>query len=155
MAKKSVPQSPLTIERLRSLSTLLSGDGLERLADELTDPGCTYSPGERIHLAVELRLLADHLETSGKNDALDVVRGGVGASAILTDASVVFEYKAPGTTTNIDEPEFRHQYPEDEYPSLYGPRKIDTTAVRKAFPPKEHPGIYKVTDREERVDVKT
>ena len=143
----------LSVDQLRLLVTLFSGSGLERMVDELEDPGCTYSPGERILLAGELRRLADHLEDAGKTAALDIVRGGVGASAIHADAGVVFEYKAPGDITRVDEPELRHQYPPDEYPSLYK-SAVDTTAVRKAFPPKDVPSLYTLSRREERVDVK-
>ena len=82
------------------------------------------------------------------------MRGGLGASAFYTDQGVVFEYKAPGEITRIDDAEVRHQYPEDEFPTLYGARSIDTKAVRKAFPPKTHRDLYTVSIREERVDVK-
>ena len=143
----------LTIPRLRLLGTLLSGDGLERLTDEINDPGAVYSPGERIHLRDELRLLADLLDESAKSEAAEELRGMVGASAVKTDAGVVFEYKAPGKRTNVDEPEVRHQYPPAEYPSLYK-TAVDTTALRKAFPPGDHPGLYKTTPTVERVDVK-
>ena len=143
----------LSVGQLRLLGTLLSGDGLERISDEIADPGCIYSPGGRILLAGELRLLADYFECTGKTAALDIVRGGVGASAIHADAGVVFEYKAPGDTTRVDEPELRHQYPPDDYPSLYKSTP-DTTAVRKALPPKDAPSLYTTSRREERVDVK-
>ena len=147
--------APLTnITHLGHLSPLLNGDALEYLAGDLADPGAEMSPGKKLQLAADCRRLAEYMETTGKAAACDMLRGGIGAAAVMTDEGVVFDYKAPGKRSNLDEPNFRHQYPEAEYESLYGQRKVETTAIRRAFPPGDYPDLWITTPTSERVDVK-
>ena len=144
----------LTLENIPTIAGMLKPETLEWLGEELADPGANLPAGASVHLSEELKVLAAFFRESGENQALNVVQGGVGASAVWTDEGVVFTYKAATTRTTLDEPNFRHQHPEADFDSLYAERKINMRAVRRAFPPGDFPDKWERSPVDERVEVK-
>ena len=144
----------LTLQNLPTLAGMLKPEALEWLGEELADPGANLPAGASVHLSEEFRALQAFFRESGENQALQVVSGGVGASAVWTDDGVVFTYKAPQTRTTLDEPNFRHQHPEEDFESLYSERKVNMRAVRRAFPPGDFPDKWNRSHVDGRVEVK-
>ena len=103
------------------------------LLDELQDPGATLGYGDLARLGAALTAMGRILDTAAR----ECVMGG----GSHTDSDVRFAWRNP--TTKVDDDQFRRIYPSEEHPQFYKAPAVETAKVKKEFPEKSNPGLYK------------
>ena len=99
------------LDVVKELGFLLSGEGMETLLDELTDPGSQLSVGQAAKFFGAMEAVgAKGME--GIKDHLAGVR-------LHTDEEVLFKWRNPSTQMRVDTDKVKKLFPQAEYPDLY------------------------------------
>lgn len=100
---------PLNVAR--ELGSLLNGEALETLLDELVDPGSHFTEGQRAKIGAALEIVGAKITADVKEELKGVQRH--------FDDDVLFRWQAEGSSTRVNTDEVKKQYSEKQHPSLY------------------------------------
>ena len=95
----------------RELGKILSGDGIERLLNELSDPGSEFTPGEAARIFGAMEAIGAR-GTEGVKDRLVGIK-------LHTEAEVLFKWRDPSVQVRVDNDQVKKLFPRRDYPDLY------------------------------------
>ena len=99
-------------EMVADLGVLLPGDAVERLIDEASDPMRTITAGQAWRLGETLIKIGEVLQSYAKADY-------VGCARPQWDCGVIFSFVGPSESVMVDSEQVRKDYPERAFPELY------------------------------------
>ena len=99
------------IDIIAELGRFLPGEALERIKDEVEDPGSTVTCGEMARLGGAFSALGTTMTDSAK-DALTGVQRHL-------DDEVLFKWTDPSEFWALDSVAVKKMFPQEDYPDLY------------------------------------
>ena len=99
------------INIIAELARMLPGDALERIMNELEDPGSNLTLGEMARAGAAFSALGARMTGQAKDSLLGV--------RLHTDSEVLFKWTDPSTATTLDTDAVKKTFPQSEYPELY------------------------------------
>ena len=99
------------IDIITELGRFLPGDALERIRDELEDPGASLTSGQLARLGGAATAWGTRMTDAAKDRQVGVQRD--------MDAEVIFTWTDPSEFWAVDSAEVKKLFPQKDYPALY------------------------------------
>ena len=99
------------LDIIEELGAILTGEALERIKDELEDPGQGLTRGRMARVGAAFSALGSTLTKEAKN--------GLEGLQVHMEDEVVFQWRDPSSRTIVDSAVVKKTFPPSEYPELY------------------------------------